>query len=367
MESSSVAINTAISFILHSLEEIKKSGYEKLSPLIDQIEILHKKFRETESVDYIYKIITSVTDYETYRDTLGVIFTKLCETIFFIIGYIKNKSLCLYELMVLKLFEFYQYLLKNNVKTYTKFEELDAIIVYIRDDLVRDGNRINMKEKLKELSYDDAVLRILVSLLSPPEGNFSSFVELLDSILLPNTDMIDKINSTLKDLQITIGTVVSSDSNETLSPLELLKLKKQEKKDKLTKSKEKLMENDGVFDLENQISNVANLSPELIKDSPSKLTSIDSCSENSILIEKPVFTSIVKSSDSFVYKSCIVSSSDSIIKDTDFTTYENPNDRLNRILNKYSKKAKVSMDKSPPQGTNSDSMIRVMSERKFYS
>ena len=44
--------------------------------------------------------------------------------------------------------------------------------------------------------------------------------------------------------------------------------------------------------------------------------------------------------------------------------YENSNDKLNKILNKYSKKGKIYIDKSPPQGTNKDSMNKIISERK---
>lgn len=338
MDSPSVAINTSISFIIHSLEELKKKGYCNLTPLIDKIEILHKQFRETESIEYIYKIIASMANYETYRDILGTVFTKLCEIMFLIVSYIKEKSLPFHELIVLKMFEFYEYLLKKNVKTYTKFTELEAIIVYIREDIVKNSNRTNMRENLNNLSYDDAVLRILVSLLCPPEENFSSFVELLDSILLPNRESVDKLNSRLKDFQISTEPVVL---DQTLSPLELLKLKKKEKHDKLEKSKEDL----------GMVSIKENKSCDSLEE------------ENNSSSESPVFTSTMKSSDSLLCSS-YVPPKISVDKEE---VYENPNDRLNRILNKYSKRGKITMDKSPPQGTNLDSMIRVMAERGCHS
>lgn len=369
MESSKVAINTAISFIIHSLDDLKNSGYEKLAPLIDNIEKLHKRFRDTGTVEYIYGIIETITDYKMYKDTLGLIFSKLCETIHFIVCYIKEKSLYLYEIMILKLFEFYQHILKSNVKTYSKFEELNRIISYIRDDVIRDGNKNNMREKLNEMIYDDPILKILISLLCPPEGKFSSFIELIDGILITNKDSVNRIDQIFSHENCGANPILSTKGNgKNLSNIELLKLKKKEKQDKLDKCKEELSSNSlddrccpknltisltsefnviEKADVKCSKSSESSESSENLKVPFQRVDSLSLDSEVKQLLEEPtVFTSNVKT-----------------VIDKDIE-YENPNDRLNRIINKYSKKTKISMDKSPPQETSKDSMIKIMSERR---
>lgn len=403
MEKSSLVINTAISFIIHSLEDLKNSGHEILSPLIEQIELFHKKFRESGNQEYLQSIFSYISDYKTYKGSLSNVFQKLYEVLSCILLFIKDKSLFIYEKIVLKLLELYQYILIINVKTYLRFEELEEIIRYIRDDIIRDNKRENMREELKKRTYDDVVLKILISLLAPPEEKYNSFIDLIDNILIPDKDTIDKISNSFNKIKSINKT---EDKKQNLSPVELLKLKKKENtkkpqlipEDKLQNEIESLIKDDSKPNssvkfhtvMDDLLKDLSNETEELINNVEKNTNKFNTLELNKEIIdenptvhhynkqqdspeikkhvhihqpdEKEVFIGTIKSNYEYESKSHRKDFSPPIIKES----HENKDDKLKRILAKYSKHGRFEMDKSPPVGKNSNSMLKILSDRKQH-
>lgn len=410
MENSSVVINTVISFIIHSLEDLKNSGYEILSPVIIEIEKIHRNFRESGNKDYLYKMVSYFSDYKGYGHDLGEIFIKLREILSSIVNFLKEKSLFVYEMIVLKLIEFYHYILKVNVKTYLKFEELEEIIRYIREDIIRDNKRENMKEELKKRTYDDVILKMLLSLLNPPDKKYNSFIEFIDMVLIPDQSSSDNISQTLNKIQN--KDKMEENKKENLSSIELLKLKKKEKEIKQTNNNEdkpqseteniindnsvkihtvmddllkdlmnqtdelidELKENNNEFNIDHNNFMKLNYEDQEIsgnsceeyfskyhytkkQESPECKTPITNHSD-----EKIIFTENIKTNYNDKIELIMKDSSPLIIKEK----YENKDDKIKRILAKYSKCGKNDLDKSPPIGTNNDSMNKILNDRKFY-
>lgn len=389
MEGAPVAINTAISFIVHTLEDLSKNGYEMLNPLISKIESYHKEYRETGYINSLYKIVETITSYETYRDTLGYLFTKICESFFFIINFIRTKSSSLYDLMVLKLFELYQYFLKSNVKTYTKFTELNNIIEYIRNDIIGKNEKENMRENLTKMTYDDAVLKILISLLCPPEKKFGSFVEMIDGILLPDMNSLKNINSGFFDILNKVSSIgAENDDKETkkeLSAVERLKLKKAQQKAKLEKCNEKIIDIESCSCIEGE-SIKSDENKVECNGIPEEIDQIHTMKSNTIIINQassPEAVNVTRSpfkrmgSEEVVFTATVRSNNDPIVllkSKLNFTPSPSPtivkenhietkSEKLHRILGKYSKLARIQVDKSPPKVEGINSMDKILSDR----
>ena len=131
MENTNIAINTAISFIVHSLEELKNKGYDTLLPIIEYIKNYQNMLYKSYSSDYLNSIMAYLTDYKLYKDNFSSLFSKISLVLTTISEWIKDKSSYLHYNVMLSVFEFYYEFLKVNVKTYLKFDELKEIIRFI--------------------------------------------------------------------------------------------------------------------------------------------------------------------------------------------------------------------------------------------
>lgn len=282
MEKVNVVINTAISFLLHSLEQLKTKGYENLSDVVNYVISCKESFLKTYSIEYLYNIISYLTNYKLYGECLSSLFSKFCDLLNTICEWLNNKTSYIYDCIVLKMFEYYYQFLKMHVKKYLKFEELEEIINYIRVEVIEKRNKIDINIELNKRLYDDSIVRILAALLIPTKEHFNSIIEWIDYILVSEKKEESKCSD---DNQI---------SEMDLSPIELLKKKRKERK---------------------------NLSPKM-----NKCTS----EEDIVYIEKMVV----------VEKEVI----------------ETKEEKLRRILAKYSIKNK-NMDKSPPMNESNNQKV----------
>lgn len=287
MENQDMIINNIISFIIHLLGEIKKSGNEELSPLIEKIENLHREYKQTNSKDFLYKFLSCICDYKTYKAHLTSILTKICEVINSINKNIGQKYEKFHISLISNILELYKMLLKQHIKTYLKFKELDILIDYLKTS---NSESINY-EYLNSLSYNDPIIRIIISFIVPLKKQYGSFIEMLDMVLIPTQSILEDVSSKYEIFK----------SKE--SPMDILKQKRKEK----------------------------HLSP------------------TTEIKEEEVFTESVKIKHS---------SPITIVKEVEETNDE----KIRKILNKYSKKSIVEMDKSPhtsPQNT----MIKIIMDR----
>lgn len=290
MENQNMIINNTTSFIIHLLKEIKKSGNDELSSLIQKIEILHKEYKQTDSNDFLYKFLACVCDYKTYKTHLTHILTKVCEVINSIAKSIKQKYENFYISLISNLLELYKMLLKQHVKTYLNFKELNILIDYLK---ISDSESINY-EYLESLLYNDPIIRIIISFIIPLKKQYGSFIEMLDMILIPTKTILE--NDSSKD------EIFKSKQ----SPMDILKQKRKEK----------------------------HLSPT---------------TETIEIKEEQVFTESVKTKHS---------SPITIVKEVEETNDE----KIRKLLNKYSKKSIVELDKSP-QNSPQNTMIKIIMDR----
>lgn len=183
MDSYNVAINTAINFIEVTLEEMKRMGHENLTPIIEQIKEYHSTFFNTYSPECLYNLIAYLSDFTKCQDNMSELFSKICFVFKVICDWVENKKNNLYELMLLKLFEYYHSFLSINVKTYLKFDQLQEIIRFLREDAVK------CKDLNKEFSrrlYDDSIVKLLGTILSPPNEHITSLIKWVDNIIVGN-------------------------------------------------------------------------------------------------------------------------------------------------------------------------------------
>lgn len=213
--SASIGINTAISFIVHTLEDLQRKCFPFLKPLIDMIEHYHREFRNNGSVEYLQKILDQLNSYQTYKDVMSYFFDLCVDVMNDIICYLrKNYHNFLQELTV-RLLEIYSYFLNNYVKCYLKNDELHKIICYLKG--------VASRETLMEMMYDDSILTMIISILYPPESTIGSIISLIStgcpdelktSLDIDMTDLVDRMSCL--DTKIHYNSPVSHDSEDVL-------------------------------------------------------------------------------------------------------------------------------------------------------
>lgn len=308
-------IDTTISFLIQFLENIQNEYIVDLVKIIKKSHIEYKKSNDpnklNEFVSYLANS-TNSTISQKYKDGVTNISDKLYEIFQQIILYMRNKSVILLEIIVVKFLEFYLIFLKYKVKDYLRFSELNTLINFLNKCILNGENYSN--EIINNL-YDDPIVNFIVGLFLTSDFKSSSFVNLVDSLLIGSNNK-------------------EENKTPSLSEFELLKIKKLEKISKLQNISEL-----------NQTSGKGSVSsPPTVK------------SHNISIVLTPEIGHFVKEESSFqlntIVKSCV----------------ESKKDKIKIILCKYGNSKKSSYDKSPPlTSVNEDIDSIILSRRRSPS
>lgn len=190
--STTVAINTAISFFVHTLEAFEHKGFPFLRPLIETIEHYHKQFRNNGSIEYLQKIIDQLNTYQIYKDAMKYMFDLGADIISDIIAYLRKNYNEFLQTLAVHLLELYSYFLKIYVKHYLKNEELRKIIDYLKG--------VASKETLMEMIYDDSILIMIISILYPPESTIGGVINMISDVMSPTHSIVSESNHTEDDV-----------------------------------------------------------------------------------------------------------------------------------------------------------------------
>lgn len=169
--STTVAINTAISFFIHTLEDLECKYFPFLRPLIDLIEHYHKKFRMNGSIEYIQKIIDQLNSYQTYKDMTSYLFNMVIDMMKDIMCYLRSNYNEFLQVLTVHLLEIYDYVITNYIKSYLKKAELQKIIEYLKG--------VATRETLMEMMYDDSIVYMIISILFPVESHIGGIISFI--------------------------------------------------------------------------------------------------------------------------------------------------------------------------------------------
>lgn len=189
--SATVAINTAISFLIYTLEDIEHKGFQFLRPLIEMLEHYHKQFRNNGDIEYLQKMIDQLNSYQTYKDVMSYMFDLSASIIGDIICYMRRNYIDFLQMTIVRMLELYNYFLDNYVKDYLKFTELQRLIDYLKGSID--------KETLMKMIYDDSIVTMIVSILYPYNNEIDNLVSIISGAFSPQPCSMMHINDENKD------------------------------------------------------------------------------------------------------------------------------------------------------------------------
>lgn len=118
--SSTITINKTISFVICILKELEYKRFPFLKSLIELIDYYYNRFQDSKDIDYIKKIISKISLFQTYKDIISSIFNDIIHVLNDIISSFKeeyNKNLTLH------LLELYNHFLDINIEEKSKHEQ----------------------------------------------------------------------------------------------------------------------------------------------------------------------------------------------------------------------------------------------------
>lgn len=189
--SATVAINTAISFLIYTLEDVECKGFQFLRPLIEMLEHYHKQFRNNGDIEYLQKMIDQLNSYQTYKDVMSYMFDLSASIIGDIICYMRRNYIDFLQMTIVRMLELYNYFLDNYVKDYLKFTELQRLIDYLKGSID--------KETLMKMIYDDSIVTMIVSILYPYNNEIDNLVSIISGAFSPQPCSMMHINDENKD------------------------------------------------------------------------------------------------------------------------------------------------------------------------
>lgn len=184
---SSVAVNTAISFIIHTLDDLKGKGFSSLNHLIKMIETYQRKFKFDSDINHLFYILNELKSFKVQKEIINNIIKMTVYIFEDIINYLRTNHVEFLNKITIYALEIYSYFLDVYVKSYLKFNELKMII-----QLLKEGKF----EQVKEMLYDDYIVKMIVS-MSITQEQTSKVVSFINEIssMFSREDIKDEIKS----------------------------------------------------------------------------------------------------------------------------------------------------------------------------